>query len=143
MNWCARRSLFERVGTFNEDLPRGSDVDFSYRVLDAGYRLAYAPDAIVYHRNERTPWGLMHEGYVHAYHTVALRSLHAGLRERLRQRGLVRTPVGPWHPDRLPRPRSTRRWAYLFELGKRIGRRRAEAKFTRHRVSVADAHRPS
>jgi GT2 family glycosyltransferase len=94
-------------------------------VLDAGYRLAYAPDAIVYHRNERTPWGLMREGYVHAYHAVAVASLHAGLGERLRRRGRVRVRLGSWHPHRLARPRSTRLWAYLFDLGKRIGRRRA------------------
>lgn len=141
MNWCARRALFDEVGTFNEDLVRASDVDFSFRVLDAGHRLAYAPDAIVYHRNERTPWGLMREGYVHAYHAVALRSLHGGLRERLRQRGVARAPVGPWHPNRLPAPRSTPLWSYLFELGKRIGRRRAAARPSMH--AAAAVARPS
>src|SRR6185503_11362164 len=64
-NWASRRDLLLGFGGFNEDLLRCSDVDLSYRIVAAGYALVYEPDAVIYHRHERTPWGLLHEGYVH------------------------------------------------------------------------------
>jgi cellulose synthase/poly-beta-1,6-N-acetylglucosamine synthase-like glycosyltransferase len=138
MNWAARRELVARLGGFNEDLLRGSDVDFSYRVLATGGRLVYVPDAIVHHRNERTPWGLVHEGYVHAYHNVALRRLHAELRERMRPERAARIASrrSP-HPRRLPPPRLTPLWSSLFQMGKRLG-----ALAARRRIPPAASIQP-
>ncbi len=67
-NWAARRTLFEVVGPFDEELLRRSDFEFSYRVVAAGFRLAFSPDAVVYHRNESTLAGLFSEGWVHGRH---------------------------------------------------------------------------
>jgi glycosyltransferase involved in cell wall biosynthesis len=53
---AAFRSAFEEVGGFDERLGAGSlfpaadDNDLGYRFLEAGYRIAYVPDAVVYHR---------------------------------------------------------------------------------------------
>ena len=50
-----RRAAFERYGGFRSDLGAGSDgalgedTEFGTRLLRAGERLAYAPDAVVYH----------------------------------------------------------------------------------------------
>jgi len=125
MNWASRRAVLESVGRFNAALPRGSDVECSYRVVAAGYRLVYAPRAVIYHRNERTPWGLVHEGYVHALHASRVRALHGPLLARL-------------HAERAaggtPRPRvdgaatphwSDPLWWRLFRFGKRLGRAHA------------------
>jgi glycosyltransferase involved in cell wall biosynthesis len=84
MNWASRREVLEAVGRFNEDLLRASDVDCAYRLVTAGWRLAYADAAVIYHRNERTPWGLVHEGYVHAVHAPRVRAIHRDLLARAR-----------------------------------------------------------
>jgi cellulose synthase/poly-beta-1,6-N-acetylglucosamine synthase-like glycosyltransferase len=119
MNWASRRDVLDAVGGFNEDLLRCSDVDLSYRIVQAGYRLVYAPHAIIYHRNERTPWGLLHEGYVHGYHAVQVRALHDTL---LRQVRAARRRQADGTPPRAPQRWSDPLWWWLFNLGKRLGR---------------------
>ena len=53
---AAYRSVFKIVGGFDERLGAGSyfpaadDNDLGFRLLEAGYRIVYAPQAIVYHR---------------------------------------------------------------------------------------------
>ena len=52
----AYRSAFETVGGFDERLgaggafPAADDNDLGFRLLEAGYRIIYAPQAVVYHR---------------------------------------------------------------------------------------------
>lgn len=47
-----RRSVFDEVGPFWEPLFFGCEgLEFSLRVLDAGYDILYFPPSIVYHRN--------------------------------------------------------------------------------------------
>lgn len=123
MNWAARRDVLDRVGPFNEDLLRSSDVDWSYRVVSAGYQVAYAPAAIIYHQNERTPWGLMREGYVHGFHAVRVSQLHAALLQRSRHAPAVVSTAISASSDRVtPQPWSDAVWWRLFRLGKRVGR---------------------
>lgn len=53
---AAYRSAFKTVGGFDERLgaggefPAADDNDFGFRLLEAGYRIIYAPQAVVYHR---------------------------------------------------------------------------------------------
>ena len=118
--------VLRAVGCFNEDLLRCSDVDWSYRMVRAGYRPVYAPAAIVYHQNERTPWGLLHEGYVHGYHAVKVLRLHrAFLQHVLDQRRAQRVPATETVavPGRIPpQPWRAALWSRLFRLGKSVGR---------------------
>jgi GT2 family glycosyltransferase len=76
MNWASRREVLEAVGGFDERFVRCQDVDLSYRVVQAGYRLAFAPGALVYHHNESTLGGLFREGFVHGFHSVRARKRH-------------------------------------------------------------------
>jgi len=112
MNWASRLDVLRTVGLFKEDLLRCSDVDLSYRLVQAGYRLVYEPRAVIYHRNERTPWGLMREGYQHGYHAVKVLRRHARFVQQTSRRSAPVAP-GPW-----PAPL----WSGVFRLGKRIGR---------------------
>jgi GT2 family glycosyltransferase len=79
MNWASRRSLLEDVGGFDERLRRVEDVDLSYRIVQAGYKLAFVPQAVVYHRNEHSLSGLLREGYAHGFHGVPVSKRHATL----------------------------------------------------------------
>ena len=62
-----KREVFEAIGRFDERFnPYGwEDVDFSLRAKGAGFRLAYAPNAIVYHSGGRAGRGpnLRYEQY--------------------------------------------------------------------------------
>lgn len=124
MNWASRRDVLATVGVFNEDLLRCSDVDLSYRMVQAGYRLVYAAKAVVYHRNERTAWGLMHEGYVHGFHAVEVRALHAGFLQGVRAArldGRRSLTDSARRSQRVPQRWEARLCWSLFNLGKRVG----------------------
>jgi len=49
INLAFRREAFDDVGGFDEGFAYGSDVDFSWRLRDAGYRLRSVPDAAIAH----------------------------------------------------------------------------------------------
>jgi GT2 family glycosyltransferase len=140
MNWAARRDVIDAVGLFNENLLRCSDVDWSYRMLRRGYRAVYAPSAIVYHQNERTPWGLMHEGYVHGYHAVNVLRLHSAFVEQARRARPARrvTPHAATRSQQesaASRPWSDALWLRMFRLGKNVGRLHAGLSVRRQMLS--------
>lgn len=76
MNWASRRAVLEEVGGFDESFRRCEDVDLSYRMIQAGYTLAFAPAAVVYHHNEHRLTGLFREGFAHGFHGVLTRKRH-------------------------------------------------------------------
>jgi GT2 family glycosyltransferase len=49
VNLAFRREPYEAVGGFDEGFAYGSDMDFSWRLVDAGYRIRSVPDAVVRH----------------------------------------------------------------------------------------------
>lgn len=49
INLAVRREVFAAVGGFDEGFGYGSDVDFTWRAVAGGYRVRYAPDAVVTH----------------------------------------------------------------------------------------------
>jgi GT2 family glycosyltransferase len=49
LNFAFRRVAFDAVGGFDETFQYGSDVDFSWRLNDAGHRIRCVPDAIIQH----------------------------------------------------------------------------------------------
>lgn len=49
INLAFRRNVFDMVGGFDERFDYGSDVDFTWRLLDAGYRIRSVPEAVIRH----------------------------------------------------------------------------------------------
>jgi GT2 family glycosyltransferase len=49
LNLAFRRKVFDAAGGFDESFAYGSDVDFTWRVNDMGYRIRCVPDAIIQH----------------------------------------------------------------------------------------------
>lgn len=49
INMAFRREAFDAVGGFDENFAYGSDVDFSWRLVDAGYRIKAVPGAVTRH----------------------------------------------------------------------------------------------
>jgi GT2 family glycosyltransferase len=87
MNWASRSDVMRSLGGFDNTFRRGQDVDLSYRAVQAGYRLAFAPGAVVYHRNERNLGGLFREGFMHGFHGVRVGKRHDAFLRGLGQRG--------------------------------------------------------
>lgn len=48
-NIAFHREAFDTVGGFDESFAFGSDIDFSWRLVDAGYRIRAVPDAFIRH----------------------------------------------------------------------------------------------
>jgi cellulose synthase/poly-beta-1,6-N-acetylglucosamine synthase-like glycosyltransferase len=125
-NWSSRLSLLKDVGLFDEALTRGEDVDLSWRILQLGYRLVYEPDAVIYHRHERSLPGLFQEGYLHGYHAPRIHKKHRALLGRFGIRRwragghlVVLRSVVDYIMGRDP----TRSICHaMFNLGKRIGK---------------------
>jgi O-antigen biosynthesis protein len=76
MSWASRREVLQRLGGFDESFLRAQDVDLAYRIQQTGLTLSFVPEAIVYHRNERTLRGLFHEGFVHGMYGVLIHKTH-------------------------------------------------------------------
>jgi GT2 family glycosyltransferase len=49
INLAFRREAFEAVGGFDERFGSAEDIDFTWRLTDAGYRLRHVQDAVVQH----------------------------------------------------------------------------------------------
>src|ERR1019366_2324366 len=84
INLGFRREAFDAVGGFDEGFAYGSDVDFAWRLTDAGYRIRSVPDAIVRH-----DWGewrrQLRRSYVYGKARMRLyRKHHERLRRVLR-----------------------------------------------------------
>jgi glycosyltransferase involved in cell wall biosynthesis len=62
INLAFRRDAFEAVGGFDEGFAYGSDIDFSWRLGDAGYRIKSVPDAGI-----QTDWGTWRRQLRRAY----------------------------------------------------------------------------
>jgi glycosyltransferase involved in cell wall biosynthesis len=113
MNWASPRSIIDKVGMFDEDLLRCEDCDLSYRIVLAGNRIVFTPDAIVYHRNEQTFAGLMAEAYAHGYHSIPLLRKHEEF---------VRSFVAQSPPKQRPYAESDAVFWEVFKLGKATGK---------------------
>jgi glycosyltransferase involved in cell wall biosynthesis len=74
-NIALRRDVFDAVGGYDEGFTYGSDVDFSWRAVDAGYRIRWAPDAAIRH-----DWGTwrrqLRRNYVYGKARVRLYRKH-------------------------------------------------------------------
>jgi GT2 family glycosyltransferase len=75
-NIAVRKKVFARVGPFNENLGPGrsgmsEDVEFAERLLRAGFRIGYEPNAVVYHEVD---WSRFSEEFFRRRHEAQGRS---------------------------------------------------------------------
>jgi glycosyltransferase involved in cell wall biosynthesis len=82
-NLLVRRADFLELGGFDESMPNGEDVDFSWRAQLAGLTLGMAPDAVVHYRFRPTPLGAYRQ-------MVGYESAHPNLFRLFRDRGARR-----------------------------------------------------
>jgi len=80
LNFAFRREVFDAVGGFDERFAYGSDVDFCWRLVDAGYRIRKVNEAVVEH-NDGTWQRQLRRSYVYGRARARLYRKH---RARLR-----------------------------------------------------------
>jgi cellulose synthase/poly-beta-1,6-N-acetylglucosamine synthase-like glycosyltransferase len=72
-NAAYRKEVFDKIGLFDEELLIGEDADLSWRMqLFTDYRVAYVPEAIVFHPYESRPEELFRQKRRHAFGSVML-----------------------------------------------------------------------
>lgn len=82
------RSAFKDVGDFDIRLGAGGtfcsaeDNDFGFRLLEAGYRIVYAPEAVLYHRAWRDEGDYSPLRWSYGYGQGAYFAKHLSLRDR-------------------------------------------------------------
>jgi GT2 family glycosyltransferase len=73
VNVSYKRSVVEQVGTFDETLFRGEDVDFNWRMIRLGYHLWYDPAVRVEHEHRATFLGLLQQQWMYGRAYVLVR----------------------------------------------------------------------
>jgi glycosyltransferase involved in cell wall biosynthesis len=123
------RRVYERVGAFDESLPRMSDIDYTWRVQFAGFKLQFLPHAVVHYRHRES----LKEMFVQAYRDGQAQVL---LYKMYRARGM---PWKSWWRGvkswvlmirRLPQLRSRPgRGKWVIKAGFMLGRLRGSIKY--------------
>jgi GT2 family glycosyltransferase len=81
-----RRAVFERIGGFAEDIDRGEDDEFNYRLRQNGGRILLTPSVGSEYYARSTLWGLWRQYWGYGLAKVAVLQRHP---QRLRARHLV------------------------------------------------------
>lgn len=76
-NMGIRREVYEQLGGFRA-MRFGEDIDFSYRIVEAGYTTALIPDAFVYHKRRTDFRKFFRQVYNSGIARINLSILHPG-----------------------------------------------------------------
>jgi GT2 family glycosyltransferase len=91
LNLLLHRTVVERVGIMDEQLPRGEDMDWTTRMCKAGYVLHFEPKATIRHCPPRTSAHSVLQHWWHSgYYMSQVRQRHA---EEYGNRWLLRCPL--------------------------------------------------
>ena len=71
-----RRDVFEAAGGFDEALQVDEDQELSFRLAEAGARLVFVPEAVVYHRHVATPLAYVKRKFRIGYWKVLVAAMH-------------------------------------------------------------------
>jgi len=82
INLAVARTVFETAGGFDESFGYGSDVDFTWRAVAAGYRIRHEPSAVVSH-DWGSALGDLRRSWVYGQARLRLYLKHAEHRSRI------------------------------------------------------------
>ena len=79
MNLLLKRSVFEEVGGWAEDMPSQYDTEFGYRLALKGYKIAYESSSVCYHYNRPTLQKFYRQQFQYGKNTLRLYFKHGVL----------------------------------------------------------------
>lgn len=88
-NLVYRRELFERLGGFDRRFITAEDIDLNMRAVLVGATIAYAPEAVVYHRMRANFLRFLIQAFWNGYGRKQLTEKHGSLWGRYRVRRLM------------------------------------------------------
>ncbi len=132
-SWASRTDVLKKLNCFDEAFLRAEDSELSCRVLQAGLRFVYAPEAVVYHSNESTHRGLFLEGFTHGLSSIPLIERHRKFYESFGYRSRYLVPYRQlWEHFRdwlSGTDRESAGCRLAFDAGKRCGRLAGSIRF--------------
>lgn len=75
-NLLLRKQAFDEAGGFRSELQVGEDVDLTWRLRDAGWKLLYQPSGTVYHAHRSLLWPFMKRRFEYGTSEGLLQRLH-------------------------------------------------------------------
>jgi len=75
-NLLVRKTAFAAAGGFRSDLQVGEDVDLTWRLRDAGWKIQYLPCGTVYHAHRSRLWPFMKRRFDYGTSEGLLQQLH-------------------------------------------------------------------
>lgn len=75
-NLLMRKTAFSAAGGFRSELHVGEDVDLTWRLRDAGWKILYMPCGTVYHAHRSRPWPFMQRRFDYGTSEGLLQQLH-------------------------------------------------------------------
>jgi GT2 family glycosyltransferase len=82
LNFAFTRAVYDELGGFDESFAYGSDVDFTWRLNDAGYKVRHVPDASIQH-DYGTPERQRRRSYIYGKGRARLYRKHRARRGAL------------------------------------------------------------
>ena len=79
VNLAYRKTVFEAIDGFDPWFKEAEEVDLNYRAVDAGYRMFYHPNAIVYHNARSTFVGFFKQSFWYGFGRKELSLRHGNL----------------------------------------------------------------
>ena len=62
-----KREVYDKVGRYNDLLPRSEDNDMTYRIRKAGFKLCYSPDIVFYQHTRSSFSKMLKQKYLNGY----------------------------------------------------------------------------
>ena len=78
-NLAYSKKAFKSIGGFDPDFKEAEEVDLNYRAVDAGFKLTYQHDAIVYHRVRESIRGFIKQSFWYGFGRKELTQKHGSL----------------------------------------------------------------
>jgi glycosyltransferase involved in cell wall biosynthesis len=123
------RQVYERVGSFDESMLRMSDIDYTWRIQLAGFKLQFLPNAVVHYRHRV----MLKEIFLRAYRDG---QAQVQLYKKYREHGMSWKScwdgVIYWMrmTRRLPQLQTRKgRWDWVIDAGFMLGRLRGSMKY--------------
>ncbi|WP_455392329.1 glycosyltransferase [[Eubacterium] cellulosolvens] len=78
-NLAYSKKVFKKIKGFDPSFKEAEEVDLNFRAVDAGYKLKYQPDAIVYHRVRESIRGFIKQSFWYGFGRKELTLKHGSL----------------------------------------------------------------
>ncbi len=100
-NLAYAKQAFESVDGFDPWFVTAEDIDLNLRAVQAGHRVAFAPDAIVYHRTRDSVYDFLRQAFWNGAGRKQLTAKHGGLWSTYRPVEMFRRQATFWSMVRL------------------------------------------